>query len=279
MTERLRGVIAITFAALAWSTAGLFIKWLDFDAFTILCVRAFYTMMVFLLVFRGKVFALTWPVVRVAFFYAALVITFVTSTKMTTAANAIFLQYTGVAYVLLLEPLLFRLPYQRINIITTVVCFAGMALFFMDGLDIQGAGIGLLIAALSGLAYAGFVLGQRFNAHTHHEAAIFWGNFLVFFIGMPSFLDAPTFTVNDHLMLAFLGVIQLGLGYVLFTYGLKRTTATEASLITMLEPLFNPVWVAIGYGELPGISAVIGGLIILAALSIRVLLLRRMRRL
>ena len=79
-------------------------------------------------------------------------------------------------------------------------------------------------------------------------------------------------------MLAYLGLIQMGLGYLLFTYGLKRTTATEASLLTMLEPLFNPVWVAIGFGERPSAMAIIGGLIIVAALIFRILVLKRVKR-
>ncbi len=274
MNEHTKGIAAVVMAALAWSTAGLFIKWLPQDAFTILCVRAAYTALVFLAVFRGQVFRVNGRMVLTAFFYVALVITFVSATKLTTAANAIFLQYTGVAYVLLLEPLLLRQPYRRVNIATTVVCFLGMALFFMDGLELT-AGWGLVLAALSGLAYAGFMLGQRTNRHDYHVGAIFWANVLVILIGFPSFWAAAPFTPQAHLMLAFLGLVQMGLGYLLFTYGLKRTTATEASLITMLEPLFNPLWVAIGFGELPGIPALAGGLVIIAALVIRVLVLRR----
>lgn len=274
MNEHTKGIAAVVMAALAWSTAGLFIKWLPQDAFTILCVRAAYTALVFLAVFRSQVFRANGRMVLTALFYVALVITFVSATKLTTAANAIFLQYTGVAYVLLLEPLLLRQPYRRINIATTVVCFLGMALFFMDGLELT-AGWGLVLAALSGLAYAGFMLGQRTNDHAYHVGAIFWANILVVIIGFPSFWAAAPFTPQAHAMLAFLGLIQMGLGYLLFTYGLKRTTATEASLITMLEPLFNPLWVAIGFGELPGIPALAGGLVIIAALVIRVLVLRR----
>ena len=79
-------------------------------------------------------------------------------------------------------------------------------------------------------------------------------------------------------MLAYLGIIQMGVGYLLFTYGLQRTTATEASLITMLEPLFNPVWVAIGYGERPSLIAVFGGLMIVVALIVRVLVIRQQKK-
>lgn len=274
MNERNKGIIAVVLAALVWSTAGLFIKWLPQDAFTILFVRAIYTMLVFYAVYRLEVLRFNRQTFINMLFYAGLLVCFVTSTKWTTAANAIFLQYTGVAYVLLLEPLLFKLPYKRINIITTVVCFVGMSLFFMEDFDASG-GWGLIIAAVSGVAYAGFMLGQRANPPEYHVGAVFWGNLLVAGIGLPSFLAAGTFTMEAQLMLAYLGLIQMGLGYLLFTYGLKRTTATETSLITMLEPLFNPLWVAIGYGEQPSALAIVGGLIIVLALMVRILVLRK----
>lgn len=276
MNERTRGILAVVLASLAWSTAGLFIKWLPQDAFTILCVRALYTMLVFFAVYRREVFRFNWRVGMNVLFYAALLCGFVTSTKMTTAANAIFLQYTGVAYVLLLEPLLFKIPYRPVNIITTIVCFLGMSLFFLEGLDVSG-GLGIMLAAFSGVAYAGFMLGQRANPPEYHVSAVFWGNVLVAIIGWSSFIQAEPFTTEASLMLAYLGLVQMGLGYLLFTYGLKRTTATETSLITMLEPLFNPIWVAIGYGERPSTLAILGGLIIVLALVGRIIVLRQMK--
>ena len=276
MNERTKGILAVVLASLAWSTAGLFIKWLPQDAFTILCVRALYTMLVFFAVYRREVFRFNWRVGMNVLFYAALLCGFVTSTKMTTAANAIFLQYTGVAYVLLLEPLLFKIPYRPINIITTIVCFLGMSLFFLEGLDVSG-GLGIMLAAFSGVAYAGFMLGQRANPPEYHVSAVFWGNVLVAVIGWTSFMQAEPFTTEASLMLAYLGLVQMGLGYLLFTYGLKRTTATETSLITMLEPLFNPIWVAIGYGERPSTLAILGGLIIVLALVGRIIVLRQMK--
>ena len=276
MNERTKGILAVVLASLAWSTAGLFIKWLPQDAFTILCVRALYTMLVFFAVYRREVFRFNWRVGMNVLFYAALLCGFVTSTKMTTAANAIFLQYTGVAYVLLLEPLLFKIPYRPVNIITTIVCFLGMSLFFLEGLDVSG-GLGILLAAFSGVAYAGFMLGQRANPPEYHVSAVFWGNVLVAIIGWASFMHAGPFTTEASLMLAYLGLVQMGLGYLLFTYGLKRTTATETSLITMLEPLFNPIWVAIGYGERPSTLAILGGLIIVLALVGRIIVLRQMK--
>jgi drug/metabolite transporter (DMT)-like permease len=273
---RTRGILATVLAALFWSTAGLFIKLLSQDAFTILCYRSTYVALVFLLVYRREVFQFNWRTGLNALFYALLLISFVTSTKLTTAANSIFLQYTGVAYILLLEPLLTRESFQRVNILTALVCFLGMGLFFSEGL--QGDdGWGIPIAAFSGLMFAGFFLGQRLNVARYHVAAIFWGNVAVALVGFPSFLASAPPSLTEHGMLLFLGVVQMGLGFILFTYGIRRISATEASLISMLEPLFNPIWVIIGYGELPALQAWLGGGIIISALVVRLLILRRIR--
>lgn len=277
MNARSKGILATVLAALVWSTAGLFIKLLPQSAFTILCYRALYTMGFFYILFRKEVFRFNKQMWINAFFYAGLLITFVSATKLTTAANAIFLQYTGAAYILLLEPLLFKTGYSRINIITTTICFLGMGLFLQDGLT-SSSGWGMPIAVLSGLFFAALFLGQKANPHTHHVAAIFWGNFLVALIGFSDFWASAPATLNEHAMLAFLGIIQMGIGYALFTYGLKLISATEASLITMLEPLFNPVWVIIGLGEMPSKWSIIGGGIVIAALVFRLFIMKWQRK-
>lgn len=277
MDNRTKGIIATVIAALIWSTAGLLIKLLPQDAFTIITYRALYTMLVFYLLFRKEVFRFNRQMWINSLFYAGLVITFITSTKLTTAANSIFLQYTGAAYILLLEPLLFKLPLRRINIWTTIFCLAGMILFFLDGLSVEG-GWGIVLAALSGFMFAGLFLGQRSNAPEYHVSAVFFGNIWLVLIGMPSFLASAPPTLDEHLMLAFLGIIQMGIGFALFTYGLQRITAIEASLIGMLEPLFNPIWVMIGYGEVPSVLSWVGGGIIITALVVRLVVLRLQNR-
>ncbi|MCB0637225.1 MAG: EamA family transporter [Lewinella sp.] len=276
MDARTRGIWATVLAGLAWSTAGLFLKLLPQGAFTILCYRALYVMGVFFLLYRREVFRFNRQTAINAFFYAGLAITFVLSTKMTTAANAIFLQYTGTAYILILEPLLFKLPLRRINIITTVACFLGMGLFFLEDFDWQGLQ-GIFWGAISGLMFAGLFLGQRSNPPEYHVGAIFFGNVLVVLVSLPFWLQSAPPTLAEHGMLAFLGIFQLSAGYALFTYGLKRITAMEASLIAMLEPLFNPIWVMLGHGETPSLLAWIGGGIIITALIIRLLVLRRQK--
>ena len=277
MPSRYQGIAATILAAVLWSTAGLFIKLLPQDAFTILFYRSTYAMLLFGLLFRKQVFQFNRQMWINTIFYALLLVTFVVATKLTTAANAIFLQYTGTAYILLLEPVFFKTQLNRVNLWATILCFLGMGLFFFGDLNWTG-GLGIGLAALSGLLLAALFLGQRLNPPQYHVAAIFWGNIWVMLIGLPFFLQSAPATLPQHGMLAFLGILQLGMGYVLFTYGLQRITALEASLLAMLEPILNPVWVLIGHGERPSNLAILGGLIIIAALIVRLILLDRQKR-
>ncbi|OWY24597.1 EamA family transporter [Sphingobacteriales bacterium UPWRP_1] len=275
--EHRRGMAAVVVASVLWSTGGLFIKLLPFSAFTILFYRSFCAALVFGVVYRKEVLKVNRLSLLASGFYALLLISFVSATKMTTAANAIFLQYTAPVYVLLAEPWLFGLRLQRINIITIIICIAGMALFFSDNLQ-GGGGWGNIIALVSGVFLAGLLLAQRLNDRSHYTAAIFWGNILVMAAGFISFVQAPLPTLAQAGMLAFLGFVQIGLGYLLFTYGLKYTLAIESALIAMIEPVLNPIWVWIGYGEQPSGQALCGGLIIITALSIRIVITERANR-
>lgn len=277
LTAHQAGVLAIVLTAIVWSTGGLFIKLLPFDPFTILFYRSVCAASLFAILFKRKVFRLNANTLLVSIFYALLMISFVVSTKLTTAANSIFLQYTAPIYVLLLEPMLFKIPLERINIWTIVVCILGMLLFFLGDLE-MGNMTGNWIALGSGVLLAGMLLAQRRNAPERHESSIFWGNIFVIIVGFPSYAASAPPTPEQWAMLLFLGFIQIGVGFVLFTYGLKRVLAIEGSLLAMLEPILNPVWVFFGYGEVPSQWAITGGIIIILMLAVRAVIVERKRR-
>ncbi len=272
--DRRAGLIAIIAAAVLWSTGGLFIKLLPFNALTILFYRSAFAAVLFAVLFRRVIFKVNALTLAISVMYAGLLWTFVTATKLTTAANAIFLQYTAPIYVLLLEPALFKTRLQRMDVFTILVCVGGMLLFFSADLEVGHMG-GNWIALGSGVLLAGILLGQRFNAPERYETAIFWGNILVVMIGVPAWLESPSPTLPEWSMLLFLGFVQIGAGYALFNYGLKRVLAVESALLAMLEPILNPVWVFLGYGEKPGAWALAGGLIIVSMLAIRVIVANR----
>lgn len=271
ISEHNKGILAVFLTAILWSSGGLFIKLISLDSMELSFFRCAIAAVVFALMFRKKILKLNSLALLNSIAYAAVLILFVIATKTTTAANAIFLQSTAPIYVLIFEPLLTKTKWERINIITIVVCFLGMILFFMGDLtpgDIKGN----IAALLAGVAFAAFFLGMKKNEPQYGESSIFYGNVIVALICIPFITDMNSISVQDFAMVSFLGVFQIAFAYALFSYGLKRIIAVEASIISMFEPVLNPIWVFIGYGEVPSFYAIIGGIIIMTAITVRTLI-------
>ena len=271
ISEHNKEILAVFLTAILWSSGGLFIKLISLDSMELSFFRCAIAAVVFALMFRKRILKLNSLALLNSFAYAAVLILFVIATKTTTAANAIFLQSTAPIYVLIFEPLLTKTKWERINIITIVFCFLGMILFFMGDLtpgDIKGN----IAALLAGVAFAAFFLGMKKNEPQYGESSIFYGNVIVALICIPFITDMNTISIQDFAMVSFLGVFQIAFAYALFSYGLKRIIAVEASIISMFEPVLNPIWVFIGYGEVPSFYAIIGGIIIMTAITVRTLI-------
>jgi DME family drug/metabolite transporter len=271
ISEHNKGILAVFLTAILWSSGGLFIKLISLDSMELSFFRCAIAAIVFALMFRKRILKLNSLALLNSFAYAAVLILFVIATKTTTAANAIFLQSTAPIYVLIFEPLLTKTKWERINIITIVVCFLGMILFFMGDLtpgDIKGN----IAALLAGVAFAAFFLGMKKNEPQYGESSIFYGNVIVALICIPFITEMNSISLQDFAMVSFLGVFQIAFAYALFSYGLKRIIAVEASIISMFEPVLNPIWVFIGYGEVPSFYAIIGGIIIMTAITVRTLI-------
>lgn len=202
--------------------------------------------------------------------YAGTVIFFVLATKTTTAANAIFLQYTAPIYVALLSSWLLKEKTRVIDWITVFIVLVGMVLFFLDNLSISGL-LGNIFGVVSGICFALQTLFLRMQKDGSPWESIFIGNILTAIIGLPFLTSAWPSTV-DWIELLILGVVQLGIPYILYTIAIKHTTALEAILIPVIEPILNPLWVAFFLGEKPGFWAIIGGMIVLSAITIRCIL-------
>ncbi len=233
--------------------------------------------MFFLMVFRSEALKIDRRVFMISVCYAPLLICFVTATKMTTAANAIFLQYISPAIVLVLEPRILKTKMQHYNILTVILCMVGLSFFLLE----QKSGhhwLGDGLALLSGFFSAGLILVLKFSTRSQQMSGILLGNVWVVLITIPWFIQSAGPTSNEYLMLAFLGFIQIGLGYLLFTYGQRRIPAIESSLIALLEPILNPVWVLIGYHEIPSFWSLVGGFIILSTLATRMIYLGQRRK-
>jgi drug/metabolite transporter, DME family len=272
--QRNRAILYTVIAALLWSVSGVFIKLLSQDAFTILFYRSFFAAIMFGIIFRKDVLKVTKYTIIGCLFYVPLLVSYVVSTKLTTAANAIFLQYIAPALILLIEPLLLKTKLTKVNIWTVILCMAGMCLFFIDQLTAPDNWLGIFLAIFSGFMLAGITIVQKMNTPSGQVASVFWGNILVCITTSYWFVTSPLPQNVEMIYLVILGVGQLGLGYIFFLKGQRHLSATESSLISMLEPILNPVWVVIGYGEVPGIWALAGGLLIILTLIVRMFVVK-----
>jgi DME family drug/metabolite transporter len=250
-------------AAVLWSSAGAVIKLSALDAWQLAGGRALVAAIFLALVVPTARRRPSPRLLLVGLAYAATTVLFVLANKLTTSANAIFLQDTAPLWVLLLSPWLLGERPTRGELLSVPVFGAGLALFFVDQLS-PGQLAGNLVALVAGVAFAASILGLR-RLGPEGPAALVWGNLLAAAVTLPLWPLGPAATAGDLGAVAFLGVFQLGLAYLCFSLGLRGTPAVEASLLVLLEPVLNPVWTYLFAGERPGPWALLGGGVILLA--------------
>jgi drug/metabolite transporter (DMT)-like permease len=264
-----RAILFLVIAALLWSSGGLLIKLVSWNPVAIAGTRSAIAALV-MLAFRRRM-SLNWGPAQLggAVCYAATVILFVMANKLTTAANAILLQYTAPIYVALASYWFLRERITKADLLAIAAAIGGMILFFMDDLS-KGGPWGNIVAILSGIAFAGTALFLRKQKDSSPLESLFIGNIVTFLIGLPFILRSLP-NATGWVGLAFLGVFQLGFSYILYAEAIKHVTALEAILIPILEPILNPIWVFLMLREKPGKWAIYGGIIVLAAVTLRCL--------
>ncbi|MEA2174302.1 MAG: hypothetical protein QOD00_1894 [Blastocatellia bacterium] len=256
---------------MVWSTGGLFIKWSSLGPVELSFGRAIFAAATVAFFTRREGFGFNYLTAITSVLYAGLLLCFVIATKLTTAANAIFLQYTAPVYLLVLEPLLYKEKFRLADLVTVIACIAGMSLFFLGKLESRAL-TGNLVALCSGLCMALYFLLLR---HPHSQkinraSSVIYGNLLLALVtgGLMLFNLSPVTPVSalDAAIVAYLGVVQLGLGYTLFTLGIARgVRSLQAGIIGYIEPVLNPLWVFLFLGERPSAWAILGGAIIIVA--------------
>jgi drug/metabolite transporter (DMT)-like permease len=282
----MRAVLAMVVAAVLWSTGGLFIKVISLDAVSLAGWRSGIAAVALFAIARTRGHKvgvprdpLSW---LAAIAYAHILLLFVCATKLTTAANAIFLQYTAPMYVLLLEPLLLKTRFRARDLAFVGVAVAGMLLFFTGRIE-AGGWLGNALALASGAFFAVFALAVRSR---HDDAGARWtavayGNVVLcigvalYFLGSglsglatPAVFAWPA-TTAESVGIAYLGVVQIGVSYALFAYAISKLSALESTLIGMIEPVLNPVWVFFGTGERPTPWAFLGAALIVGSVAAR----------
>ncbi len=266
LTERRKAILFLILAALLWSTAGVFVKALDWQPLSLLAGRGIFTSILFLLYMRRLPQKVTRWTLLAAGGSIATQFLFVTSTKLTTAANSIFLQYTAPIYVVLLAYWLLREKPSRSDWIAMGIILLGLFLFFGDQLSPNGL-YGNILAVLSGVTSAVMMVSFRAQKDATPEDSILIASLAIAIFGFPSLLK-ETQTITSWLSIGYLGIFQIGLAFIFFTKGIKHIPALEANLIGTLEPILNPVWVFLFLGERMGKSALLGGLVVLVGVIV-----------
>ena len=270
MTNRL----LLLAAALLFSTGGAAIKATSLTSWQVAAFRSLIAALALLILLPSARRGWSWRALPVGAAYAATMICFVLSNKLTTAANSIFLQCTAPLYLLLAGPWLLREPIRRRDILLIAIVASGMALFFL-GSDravstAPDPARGNLIAAASGITWALTIAGLRWWARDSGDssaslAPIVIGNLLALAVCLPSALPVARSTPADWATLLYLGIFQIGLAYLCMTAGMRTVPAFEASTLMLVEPALNPFWTWLVHGERPSLPAICGGALILSA--------------
>ncbi len=266
-SEHFRALLLLVITAVLWSSGGLLIKSVDWHPLAISGARSLIAAAVIFLAFRRQPIRFGKIQVVGALGYVATVMMFVTATKLTTAANAIVLQYTAPIWVALFGAWFLKEKTTALDWLTIGLVFGGMILFFQDQME-AGHLLGNLLAVASGMSMTVMALSMRKQKDGSPFNSVLLGNLLAFLGGLPFMLDGGP-GLTGWLAIALLGVFQLGISYVLYSVAIKHVTALEATIITMIEPVLNPIWVFLLLGEVPGPWSLAGGAIILAAIVAR----------
>lgn len=265
--NRNRGILMLLGASVLWSFAGICVKSMSWNGFAITGIRGLIAAAVMLAVIKKPRLPRGKYQILAVFSYTGLICMTVIATKLTTAANAILLQYTSPVYSAILGYYVLGERVTRRDRISIVMIFAGLFIFFYDGLS-GGHLLGDLVALMSGVCFAAMNVFMRADAKVSPLQNVFWGNLAAFVFMFPFFGHVEWEMKNIGLVL-FLGVFQLGLAYILYSKAILYVGALEATVTTVLEAILNPIWVMLLGNESIGPATMAGGAMVLLAVILR----------
>lgn len=265
-------MLMMAICACMWSIGGIFIKLISWSPFLIAGGRSVFAALVvaaFMYICKIK-FNLCKYSLGAGFCLMGVLICFVTANKLTTAANAIVLQYTAPIFILIISILFLHHKVHKKAVIIIGITTIGIILFFFDELS-PGDIAGNCIAILAGLflAFMFTIVGVGGGEDDSIRlSGILLGHIFTALVGIPVGIPmTEAFTLKEIICILILGIVQLGIPYVLYALASKDCSPLSCSLIGMLEPILNPIWVFIFDGEHPGIYALIGALIVITAVT------------
>jgi len=265
-------------AAVLFSTGGAAIKTPPFTALQLSGLRSGIAALALLCWARGRL-RVTPPIAAGAIAYAATVTLFVAATRLTTSANAIFLQSSAPLFLIVLAPWLLREPFRRRDLVVMLVLAGGMALAFAGSPHASRTApdprTGNLFGLISSLTWALTLVSLRYlERDPLHRgdgmSVVILGNVLAALFAVPAFDAWPSADGIGWVTVVYLGIAQIAVAYVCLTAAVRRLRALDVSLLLLLEPILNPVWTWLVHGEQPGLAVVAGGAVILVATAVRV---------
>jgi drug/metabolite transporter (DMT)-like permease len=266
-------VLLLLAAAILWSLGGVLIKSIDWTPIAIAGSRSLIAIVVISLAMPAVFRKISWSTLPGALAYAGTVLLFVIATKLTSAANAIFLQYTAPIYIAIISPWILHERTKPLDWLLILVALCGIALFFVDQLSFDGI-YGVFAALGSGISFAWLTVLMRRHRNESPEAIVLLGNVLTFLFALPWMLPLASAERNGVWILM-LGVVQLAIPYLLYSRAIKHIRALDAAIISIIEPILNPVWVLIVKGERASRWSLIGGAIVLTTSLLRSFLASR----
>lgn len=269
--KREKAIILLLFAGAMWSLGGLLIKSIPWPPLAISGMRGGIAAIVIYIYSRNDKITITKDKIIAACFYTLVVTLFVMANKLTTAGNAILLQYTAPVYVALFGYMFLGERSTFVDWATIMILLLGLALFFFDDLSFDGY-LGNVLAILSGMSFAGLTLLLRKQKDDSPSDSILLGNILTLVIGLPVIVGGTEFDLNSIILILLLGVLQLGVPYIFYTTAIKHVTALDAIIFPIIEPILNPLLVFIVLGETLGAWSVFGGALVLSGVIFRAIL-------
>jgi len=261
-------VFYLVLAGLLWSLAGVLIKSIPWPPLAIAGLRSGLAAITIMIYLKRPRFTWSKYQIGAAIAYAVTVTLFVLANKLTTAGNAILLQYTAPVYVALMSYSILGERSTKVDWLSILIMLTGLALFFLDDLTTAGY-LGNIYAIIAGIAFAFFIVFLRKQKNASLGESILLGNLLTLLIGLPAITTSVSWDIQPWIFTFILGIFQLGIPYILFSIAIKHVTALDAIIYPTIEPIINPVLVYLLIGEALGPWAVWGGLLVLGGVIFR----------
>ncbi len=270
MNDKTKATLEMLLCATLWSIAGIFMKLLPWNGFAVASLRSLIaglTIAVYMLLNRYRL-SLTPRTLKAGVMTGCVYLCFACANKLTTAANAIVLQFVAPVFIVVFSALFLRQKIRRADLAVVLCTLLGIALFFFDQLT-PGYVLGNLVAIAAGMFMAGMFMLVGEIRGEERFSAILIGQAFTFLVGLPFvMITKPVFTGTALMSILVLGVFQLGISYILYARAAENCPPLACCLLSALEPLLNPVWVFLFNGERPGLFALIGAVIVMCSVTV-----------